>query len=303
MAQKIAPHTGPGTDIEAFSDTALPYPGQLGGVTEIGFKVYQAVKFVDATVSQGDVVYWKDSATFEVTPTISNSSAAEVAGVATAAQDANDYGYILVSGKYNTKATGTLARGDSVYADSSNNRIVELQDNSTGTASNTIAAGVGSYNLTFQFDLADIADGDLVSDLLLNHKFKIIESYFVATEPVTTASKATTISLDIDDVAVTNSAIALTSANCTPAGAKVQNAGALAANTGSATATLTIKAASTTAFVEGKGVLVICIQNMDTADAVASLAARPRPVGVALGSVSSGKANVLWTLGPKTLAG
>lgn len=149
-----------------------------------------------------------------------------------------------------------------------------LTDNSTGSAGTTIAAGVGIYNLTFQFDLADIADGDLVSDLLLNHKFKIIESYFVATEPVTTGSKATTISLAISDVNVTNSEIALTSANCTPAGAKVQNAGALAANTGAANATLTVKAASTTAFLEGKGVLVIAIQNMDSADAIASLAAR-----------------------------
>jgi hypothetical protein len=52
---------------------------------------------------------------------------------------------------------------------------------------------------------------------------------------------------------------------------KVDNAGALAANTGSASDTLTVKAASTTAFAEGKGVLIVRIQNMDTADAFAGL--------------------------------
>lgn len=149
-----------------------------------------------------------------------------------------------------------------------------LTDSTTGSAGTTLAAGVGRYNLTFQFDLADIADGDLVTDLLLNHKFKIIESYWVTTEPVTTAAKASTLSLDIGTTAVTNSNIALTSANCTPAGVKVQNAGALAANTGSATDVITVKAASTTAFSEGKGVLVICIQNMDDADAFATLTAQ-----------------------------
>lgn len=168
--------------------------------------------------------------------------------------------------------------GDEIVAEWGNPASItttadSITDNGTGTASTTIAAGVGVYNLNFQFDLADIADGDLVSDLLLNHKFKILESYFVITEAVTTADKLTTLSIDISDVAVTNSAIALTSANCTPAGAKVQNAGALAANTGAANATLTIKAASTTAFAEGKGVLVIAIQNMDTADAIASIVA------------------------------
>jgi len=151
--------------------------------------------------------------------------------------------------------------------------LTTLTDSTTGSAAATVAAGVGIYNLTFQLDLADIANGDLVTDLLLNHKFKILESYFVATEPVTTASKAATISLDIGTTAVTNSEIALTSANCTPAGAKVQNAGALAANTGSASAVITVKATSVTAFGEGKGVLVVCIQNMDTADAFATLIA------------------------------
>lgn len=155
-----------------------------------------------------------------------------------------------------------------------------VTDSSTGTAGTTVAAGTGVYNLVFQFDLADIADGDLVTDWIVGHKFKVLENYFFASEPVTTAAKATTLSIDIGATIITNSSIALTSANCTPAGAKVDNAGVLAANTGSATDTLTIKAATTTAFVEGKGFLVVRIQNMDTADAVASIVSYLKKAGV-----------------------
>lgn len=45
-------------------------------------------------------------------------------------------------------------------------------------------------------------------------------------------------------------------------------------STGSATEKLSIEAASVTAFVEGAFWLIVSIQNMDTADAIASLAAR-----------------------------
>lgn len=177
-------------------------------------------------------------------------------------------------------ANGMVLRnvGDGLGSTFSRARVIT--DSGTGTEGDDVAAGVGRYNLVFDFELADIADGDLVTDLLLNHKFKIVESYWVTTEPVTTGSKATTLSLDIGTTAVTNSAIALTSANCTPAGAKVQNAGALSVNTGSATDVITVKAASTTAFSEGKGQLVICIQNMDTADAFASILAKLKTAGL-----------------------
>lgn len=45
-------------------------------------------------------------------------------------------------------------------------------------------------------------------------------------------------------------------------------------STGSATEKLSIEAASVTAFAEGAFWLIVSIQNMDTADAIASLAAR-----------------------------
>ena len=172
-----------------------------------------------------------------------------------------------------TDSTGDSATHNDTLADGST-ITAALTDSTTGAAGDTLAAGAGHYVLPFQLDLADIADGDLVTDWVIGHKFTVIESWFVATEPVTTGAKATTLSLDIGATVITNSQIALTSANCTPVGIKVANAGALALNTGAATDTLTVKAASTTAFAEGKGVLLVHIQNMDTADAVASIAAK-----------------------------
>lgn len=166
------------------------------------------------------------------------------------------------------------AFGNSVVNKAANVADVTDSSGGTGAAGGTIAAGVGEMWMAFQLDLADIADGDLVTDMTLGFKFKILDTEFICTEPATTGSKATTLSLDIGTTAVTGSSLALTSANCTPAGAKVTSSTAMAANTGSATDTLTLKAASTTAFVEGKGIYRVLIQNMDTADAFAVLAAQ-----------------------------
>lgn len=122
------------------------------------------------------------------------------------------------------------------------------------------AKGRAVHELPFQLDLADIADGDLVTDYTVGYSFEIVETYFITTEAVTTASRTTTLSLDIGATAVTNSDVVVTSAAATPAGTIINNAGALAANTGSATDTLTLKAASTTAHAEGKGIYMVRIR-------------------------------------------
>lgn len=146
-----------------------------------------------------------------------------------------------------------------------------LTDSTTGSASNTLAAGVGVYELVIPITLAGVANGDVLTNLVLGHKFKILATTFAVTTAVTTGSKATTLNLEIGTTNLTGGEVALTSANCTPLGALVAGAAVTAANTGSAADTLSIEASSTTAFAEGAGVLVIRVQNMDTADAFASL--------------------------------
>jgi hypothetical protein len=149
-----------------------------------------------------------------------------------------------------------------------------LTDNSTGSAGTTIAAGAGVSTITIPITLANVADGDVLTTYTPGYKFKVLSVAFAVTTAVTTADKATTLNLEIGTTNVTGGAVALTSANCTPLGAVVAGTAITAANTGAADATLSIEAASTTAFAEGAGVLLVTIQNMDTADAIASLAAR-----------------------------
>lgn len=149
---------------------------------------------------------------------------------------------------------------------------VAFTDSSAGTVSDTIAAGVGKTTLAVHLTLAELADGDIITTLTPGYKFKILAVDFFVEKAVTTGSKASTLNLEIGTTNLTGGAVALTSANCTPKGAKVAGTAVTAGNTGSATDTISVEAASTTTFVEGSGWLVITIQNMDVADAFASVA-------------------------------
>lgn len=149
---------------------------------------------------------------------------------------------------------------------------VAITDSTGGTVSDTFAAGNGVYALSFGVNLANIADGDVITSITPTHKFKVLETYFVTNVPVTTGSKASTLNWEIGTTNLTGGTIALTSAACTPMGKVVPGAPITAANTGSASQLLSLEAASTTAFVEGSGTVVIVIQNMDTADSMASVA-------------------------------
>lgn len=147
-----------------------------------------------------------------------------------------------------------------------------LTNSTTGSAGTTLAAGVGVYILLLPIALAGVADGDVLTAFTLGHKFKILGVDFAVTTPVTTADKLSTLNLEIGSTDLTGGAVALTSANCTPLGAVVAGSAVTGANTGAAGDTISVEASSTTAFAEGAGVLIVRVQNMDTADAVASLA-------------------------------
>jgi hypothetical protein len=163
--------------------------------------------------------------------------------------------------------------GDQTYmerrADASQAAIV---DNSGGAVGNTFAAGVGVQTLAINLNLADIAAGDVLTNYVPGYRFKVLDVDFHVLKPVTTAARAATLNLEIGTTNLTGGVVALTSANCTPAGAQVAGSAITAANVGAATDSLSIEAASVTAFAEGSGVLLIAIQNLDTADAFASLA-------------------------------
>lgn len=150
---------------------------------------------------------------------------------------------------------------------------VAVTDSSGGTDGGAIAAGVGISYLSFYINLATLTDADQITAFTPGFKFKILAMDFIVHVPVTTGSKASTLNLEIGTTNLTGGVVALTSANCTPRGAIVAGTAVTAANTGTSADTVSLEATSTTAFAEGTGWLMVKIQNMDTADAFAALAA------------------------------
>jgi len=150
-----------------------------------------------------------------------------------------------------------------------------ITDSTTGTAANTAAAGVGVYYLPVNLPLAGITGNvDVITAFTPGHKFKILAVDFFVTKIASTAAKAATLNLEIGTTNLTGGVVALTTANCGTLGAAVAGSAVTAANTGSSSDTVSVEASSVTAFGEGDGTLMIKIQNMDMADAVASILQR-----------------------------
>jgi hypothetical protein len=156
--------------------------------------------------------------------------------------------------------------------------ITSLTDSSGGTASNALAAGVGKIMLPFFIDLPTLADGDVLTTFTPGFAGEVVAVDFHVHAAVTTAAKASTLNLEIGTTNLTGGAVALTSANCTPAGAEVNGTAVTAANTFTATDTISIEAASTTTFIEGSGWLIVTVRNLDTVNAIASLAAKANSI-------------------------
>lgn len=146
-----------------------------------------------------------------------------------------------------------------------------LTDSTTGSAGATLAAGAGCSTLVFYVDAADLANGDVLTTYVPGYKFKILKFDARCAKPVTTGAKAATLNMEIQTTDLTGGVIALSGTYAQ--GAAQAGSAVTAANTGSATDSFSIEASAVTTFVEGAFWLVVQIQNMDTADAFASLSA------------------------------
>lgn len=149
-------------------------------------------------------------------------------------------------------------------------------DNSGGTPSDTIAAGVGIHTVTIPIELASLTTlaADLVTNYVPGYAFKILALSFAVTTLGTGAAASQVLNLEIGAINTTGGVLTVVLADTTPLG-KVTNATAItAANIGAAGDTISVEvAAGGTVFTAGNGVLLIRLQNMDDADAFASLAA------------------------------
>lgn len=152
-------------------------------------------------------------------------------------------------------------------------------DNTTGTAGTTLAAGVGVQTVTIP--LTSLATGlstsaiDLLTTYTPGYRFKILAFDFVTTVAGTGASASQTFNLEIGTTNLTGGVLNVTLASTDTIGKVTAGTAVTAANVGTAADTISIEmAAGGTVFSAGAGYFVIKIQNMDTADAFASIAAR-----------------------------
>lgn len=152
-----------------------------------------------------------------------------------------------------------------------------LTDNSSGAASDTIAAGAGVITITIP--LTSLATGlstlaiDLLTNYTLGYAFKLLSFDFVTTIPGTTGGASQTFNLEIGTTNVTGGVLNVTLGSTAAIGAVTSGTTITANDVGTATDFLSIEmAAGGTAFGSGSGYFVIKLVNLDTANAIASLA-------------------------------
>jgi hypothetical protein len=154
------------------------------------------------------------------------------------------------------------------------NTVAALTDSTAGTASDTLTSTVGIQTLAFYVTLANIAANGLVGAFTPGYAFKVLKVDFAVEKAVTTASKLATITPKISGTSVSGGILSLTSATLTPVGTVLAGSTVSSPNTGTAGQTLAFGASAVTTFVEGTGWIIVQIQNLDTLNAVASLAAK-----------------------------
>lgn len=153
-----------------------------------------------------------------------------------------------------------------------------LTDSSGGTAASAIAAGVGKSILVFP--LSSLATGlstsalDLLTNYTPGYAFKLLSFDFVTTIAGTGSGASQTFNLEIGTTNTTGGSLNVTLASTDTVGKITAGTAITAANTGTASDTISIEmAASGTVFTAGAGAFLIGIQNMDVANAFASLLA------------------------------
>lgn len=163
------------------------------------------------------------------------------------------------------------------YSTASATVAAAITDNSTGSASDTIAAGVGVGVWEFEHTfIGGTSAVEPVTDWTPGHKFKILSWSFVTEVLLVGASGSRVANMEIGttDVGTVASTCTIPIANAA-VGTVTAGTAVSGANTGTAASTFSIEIASGgTAFTAGSGTFRVVYQNMDTADAIASLSAK-----------------------------
>jgi len=177
---------------------------------------------------------------------------------------------------YSAKTLRDIAAGRAP-ASADKTQVVAFTDSTGGTGSDTLAAGVGISQIAFDLNLAagppaGTSAGDVVTAFVPGFKFKLLALDFITSVAGVGSSASQVFNLEIGTTNVTAGTLTLTEASTATVGALTAGAAITGANTGTASDTFSVEmAASGTAFTAGAGTLLVTIQNMDTADAFASI--------------------------------
>ncbi len=149
-----------------------------------------------------------------------------------------------------------------------------ITDSTTGSTTATFAAGVGVYDLCFACSLISTGAKDLVTNVVLGHKFKILSWEFATNVPGvgSGASRVFNMEIGTTDIGTSPSTLTLTEAGTAAAGQRTAGAAVSGANTGTASDTFSIEVATGgTDFTAGSGTFLVKVQNMDVADCIAGI--------------------------------
>lgn len=128
---------------------------------------------------------------------------------------------------------------------------------------------LGVQVIPFYVELADVAaNGDIVTGWVPGFAGKILSVDFATTVAVSTGSKRADFNLEIGTTDVTGGVVSVTSAAATPKGTIIAGTAITGANTFTATSAISIEAANVTAHAEGKGYLLVKVQNLDTVNEI-----------------------------------
>lgn len=155
--------------------------------------------------------------------------------------------------------------------------VNNFTDNTTGTAGDTLAAGVGVYTLAIPIQLAAMttAAADLITGYVPGHRFKLLSCSFLTTTLGTGAGASQVLNFEINATNLTGGVLTLTLATTTPLGNQIAATAITAANVGAVGDSLSLEvAAGGTVFTAGAGVILVKIQNLDSADAAASFSSK-----------------------------
>jgi len=162
-----------------------------------------------------------------------------------------------------------------------------ITDSSGGTGT-TISANAFKETVVIPIPLLSNLANSQTWKIALPFAFTVTAATLRAGLPVTTGSKAATLTVGINGTPVTGGVISATSAGLATTGVKMDATAITAANVGTAGQTLEFAVSSVTAFTEGNGYVEFTVTNNDKANnakAQATLANELRASLVAFGLI------------------